>query len=93
MAAAEGDCGVGADADRELEELLESKPVVERPEEGGCEDPFRALSEPEMLGAERGRSSQDWTGAVGLTATVKSISWSPFPGGGSWGEPTEVPGR
>lgn len=35
MAAAEGDCGVGADADRELEELLESKPSWEDPRRAG----------------------------------------------------------
>lgn len=46
-----------------------------RTEEGGYEDPFRALSEAEILGAERGRLSKDWTGAEGLTAIP--ISGSP----------------
>lgn len=48
---------------------------MERTEEGGYEDPFRGLSEPEMFGAERGRPSRDWTGADGLTAIP--ISGSP----------------
>lgn len=53
MAAAEGDGGVRAEADRELEELLESKsPSWESPKEGGCKDPFRGLSKPAMFGAE-----------------------------------------
>lgn len=49
---------------------------MERPEEGGWEDPFRGLSESEIFGAERGRLSKGWTGAEGLTAIPK-ISGSP----------------
>lgn len=59
MAAAEEGCSVGAEADRELEELLESKsPKWERPEEGRCEDPFWGLSEPEILGTGQERLSK-----------------------------------
>lgn len=36
---------------------------MEIPEEGGCEDSFKALSEFEIFRAERGRLSKDWTGA------------------------------
>lgn len=41
---------------------------MERPAEGGCEDPFRALREPEIFGAERGRPPKGWTGAEDLSA-------------------------
>lgn len=49
---------------------------MERPEEGGHEDPSRGLSESELSGAERGRLSKGWTGAEGLTAIPK-IAGSP----------------
>ena len=52
---------------------------METPEEGGCEDPFKALSEFEIFGAERARLCKDWTGAEGLTAILKNISRSPSP--------------
>ena len=80
MAAAEGDGGVRAEADRELEELLESKsPSWESPKEGGCKGPFRGVGKPAMFGAEQERLSNGWTGAESLTATLEKISGSPSP--------------
>lgn len=71
MAAAEGDGGVGVDADRELEELLDSKsPGGKKAEQGGHEDPLGAPREPEVLGGAAGK-------AVGLASAHLGVPLVP----------------
>lgn len=74
MAAAEEDCGAGADADRELEELLESKSSLwERPDGGGCKDSFEGKLNLRYWGRSGGGSPKCWPGADGLPATPRKI--------------------